>query len=129
MIVPRRYWRNPDCNFILAVLAHCHRYGGIHSASYSQLTSAGLSPFYVTRQVMGLALGLAANIVIISIDYQKLRSAGPNLLALSGCWLGFLPSEPQCSVAPLVPHRLEYSAVRTSWALVILKHLKTRRMS
>lgn len=72
MIVPRRYWRNLDWPLILAVLALIAiGMVVIYSASYSQLTSAGLSPFYyVTRQAMGLALGLAANIVIISIDYR-----------------------------------------------------------
>lgn len=72
MIVPRRYWRNLDWPLILAVLALIAiGMVVIYSASSSQLTSAGLSPFYyVTRQAMGLALGLAANIVIISIDYR-----------------------------------------------------------
>lgn len=72
MIVPRRYWRNLDWPLILAVLAlTAIGMVVIYSASYSQLTSAGLSPFYyVIRQALGFGLGVVANIVIISIDYR-----------------------------------------------------------
>lgn len=72
MELPRRYWRYLDWPLILSVAALI-LIGliVIYSASYSQLTQAGLSPFYyVTRQLLGLALGVAAVAVIISIDYR-----------------------------------------------------------
>ncbi|HHT72319.1 MAG TPA: rod shape-determining protein RodA [Firmicutes bacterium] len=72
MEVPRRYWRYLDWPLILAVAALIAiGFVVIYSASYSQLVQAGISPFYyVTRQFLGLILGLAAVIVIISIDYR-----------------------------------------------------------
>ncbi len=72
MEVPRRYWRYLDWPLILAVAALIAiGFVVIYSASYSQLTQAGISPFYyVTRQFLGLVLGLAAVVVIISIDYR-----------------------------------------------------------
>ncbi len=72
MEVPRRYWRYLDWPLICAVLALTGiGFVVIYSASYSQLTQAGISPFYyVTRQFLGLVLGVAAVIVIVSIDYR-----------------------------------------------------------
>lgn len=72
MEVPRRYWRYLDWPLLCAVLALTGiGFVVIYSASYSQLTQAGISPFYyVTRQFLGLVLGVAAVIVIVSIDYR-----------------------------------------------------------
>ncbi len=72
MQIPRRYWRNLDWPLIITVLAlTAIGMVVIYSASYSQLVAAGLNPFhYVQRQLLAFGLGLAAMIVIISIDYR-----------------------------------------------------------
>ncbi|NLJ81113.1 MAG: rod shape-determining protein RodA [Firmicutes bacterium] len=72
MKIPRRYWRNLDWPLILAV-AVLTAIGMvvIYSASYSQLTAAGNSPFYyVRRQALALVLGIAIAVLIVSIDYR-----------------------------------------------------------
>lgn len=72
MRIPRRYWRNLDWPLILAVLALITiGMAVIYSASYSELTALGLSPWhYVNRQLLAFGLGLMLAIIIILIDYR-----------------------------------------------------------
>lgn len=72
MRIPRRYWRNLDWPLILAVLALVAiGMMVIYSASYSQLTAAGLSPwYYVRRQTLAFVLGLILAVIVVLIDYR-----------------------------------------------------------
>lgn len=70
--IPRRYWRNLDWPLILAALAlTVIGLVVVYSASYTQLVTAGASPFhYVKSQMVAFGIGLAVAIVIVSIDYR-----------------------------------------------------------
>lgn len=73
--IPRRYWRNLDIPLILAVIA-LFLLGIIiiYSASVTRLLNDELDPFYyVKRQIISAAIGVAGLILILSIDYRVWR--------------------------------------------------------
>src|SRR5690554_5552368 len=134
MEVPRRYWRYLDWPLILAVLALIAiGMVTIYSASYSQLTSAGLSPFYyVIRQVLGLGLGMIAVIIIVSIDYRAWKrwtrliyfgtlSMLAGILAIGTTVFG---SQRWFRIGPLSIQPSELAKI--ALVLVLAKHLETK---
>ena len=76
---PGAAWRHIDFALIIAVVGvACFGALMIYSASRDRLQASGIDPaYFVKRQAVFVAIGLAVMVLAAAIDYRRLRDVAP----------------------------------------------------